>query len=362
MKHVKKLIGLVLLVLCLTSCSVAQPAPGSVTQPAPVTQTEQTTLSSADLHLHFIDVGQGDSTFIELPGGRTMLIDAGEKDQGATVKEYIKSLGYTRLDYVIGSHPHSDHIGGLAEVIEAFAVGEIWMPHKSSTTTTFVTLLGAIKNKGLTVNTAKAGKQILQEENLQIDILSPTKEDYGDEMNLYSAVIKITYESQRFLIMGDAEEENEAEMSDVEADLIRVGHHGSKTSSSHNFVQKVGAKYAVISVGKGNSYGLPKYEIITRWQTAGAAVYRTDEAGNIIASSDGKNITIESKPTAQKEQTQQESRGTWVLNISSKKIHRPDCTSVAKMKESNRQESDSSIEQLLQEGYTPCGNCDPLEN
>ena len=354
MKRFLIFIGCISVLLC-SACSLTFVSPQRE-------QTENSPPENVGLRLHVIDVGQGDSTFVELPDGKTMLIDAGERDYGSTVTKYIQNLGYQRLDYVVGSHPHSDHIGGLSEVMGNFEVGQVWLPKKSSTTATFEKLLKTIKAKGLTVNTAKAGKQILSEDDLLIEILSPTQDDYGDEMNLYSAVIKITYGTQRFLIMGDAETENEAEMQNVAAEFIRVGHHGSKTSSSKSFVKKVGAKYAVISVGEDNSYGLPKDEIISRWLSAGAKVYRTDELGNIVVSSDGKTIAINNEEVETPNVTPQEKEVCWVLNISSKKIHRPDCTSVASIKEENRQNSNKDAEQLVKEGYTPCGSCDPLEN
>ncbi len=352
----KRLLALALcLLLCLAAC-----APQTTPPPTGVPEQGQTV---AELRLHVIDVGQGDSTFVELPNGKTLLIDAGERDYGATVTGYIKALGYNKIDIVVGSHPHSDHIGGLAEVIDAFDVGEVWMPKKASTTATFEKLLRTVQNKGKKINTAKAGKTILTEEGLSVDVLSPVGEDYGDEMNLYSAVIRITYGSKRFLIMGDAEEENEKEMGDVAAEFIRVGHHGSKTSSSADFVKRVGASHAVISVGKGNSYGLPKDEIIARWQKAGATVYRTDEVGSILARSDGKTITVEASPTKPLAGVEPETKqSAWVLNISSKKIHRPDCASVENMKAANKKESNQSADELLSAGYTPCGSCDPLEN
>ncbi|MBQ6946978.1 MAG: MBL fold metallo-hydrolase [Clostridia bacterium] len=347
MKRIRLFILCLCLILCFTACAAPTVTPSK---------------ENDQLRLHVIDVGQGDSTFLELPGGKTMLIDAGERDYGGVVKSYIRQLGYDKLDIVVASHPHSDHIGGLAEVIEAFAVGQVWMPKKASTTATFEKLLKTVKNKGLQVNTAKAGKQILAEEGLTIDIISPTRDDYGDEMNLYSAVIRITHGTQRFLIMGDAETENEEEMTGVAAEFIRVGHHGSKTSSSAAFVKRVGAKYAVISVGTDNSYGLPKDEIIKRWQKAGATVYRTDESGTLRFVSDGKIITVETGIATSAPQTETSPQSAWVLNISSKKIHRPDCSSVEKIKAANKQTSNRAAEDLLKEGYTPCGSCDPLEN
>ncbi len=347
--------GLLLLlcfaILCVSACSFTP----VVEQPALSEQSRDNLLT-----VHVIDVGQGDSTFVQLPNGQTMLIDAGEQEYGATVCQYVAALGCDRIDYLVASHPHSDHIGGLAEVITTFEIGQVWMPKKESTTFTYENLLTTIQKKGLTIHTAKAGKTIVVGQDLCVQVLSPVQENYGDEMNLYSAVIKITYGSQRFLIMGDAEAENEAEMKAVDAEFIRVGHHGSKTSSSKNFVHRVGAKYAVISVGKDNSYGLPKEEIVSRWQQV-ATVYRTDQVGTVIARCDGKCILIEGKPTSVQPQ-QQQGGCTWILNTSSKKIHRPDCSAVKSIKESNLEKSDASPETLMAQGYSSCKICDAVEN
>ncbi len=348
-----KKLRLTALLLCLLMCFCACAPEEAEAPPAPEAETPL-------LRLHAIDVGQGDATFVEFPDGQCMLIDAGERDYGAVVCEYIKALNYTKIDYLIGSHPHSDHIGGLAEVLENFEVGQVWMPKKASTTATFEKLLKTVKAKGLTIQTALAGKQIVSSADWKVQLLSPVEEDYGDEMNLYSAVVKITYGTQRFLIMGDAETENEEQMQDVAAEYIRVGHHGSKTSSSVAFVKRVGARYAVVSVGKDNSYGLPKDEILERWTNAGASVYRTDELGSIVARSDGKSIEMENAPAAPSPQTKPSAQPQWVLNVSSKKIHCHDCSAVKKIKDKNKQYSKKTAEQLLAEGYTPCGTCDPL--
>ncbi len=351
-KRFWRLCVLLALLITLTACTVLPQ------QPATPTDTAE-----SKLRVHVLDVGQGDSTFVELPDGSTLLIDGGEKEYGQIVTEYIKALGYQKVDYVVGSHPHTDHIGGLATVINAFDIGKIYMPKKAATTNTFENLLKTIQKKGLSLQTAKAGVVLMKTEDTAVELLGPVQSDYGDEMNLYSAIVKITYGSQRFLIMGDAETENEKEISGVEAEFIRVGHHGSNTSSSEAFVRKVDAEYAVVSVGEGNSYGLPKDHIIARWQNAGATVYRTDEVGTVIAYCDGHSIKIESKPTEQlAPQTEpQQAQYKWILNTNSKKIHHPDCSSVAAIKSENRAESSDTIAALRKLGYESCGNCDPEE-
>lgn len=244
------------------------------------------------LKVHFIDVEQGDSIFIELPNRQTMLIDAGESYKGEIISNYIRKLGYSDIDYIIGTHPHADHIGGLAYIINNFDVGRIYMPKAVSTSKTYENLLNTISQKGLKVTTAKSGINILNSENLKIDIIAPNSDSYNN-LNNYSAVIKIVYGNRKFLFMGDAETKSENEIiSDVSADVIKIGHHGSDTSSGQSFVNKVNAKYAIIMVGNNNKYDHPYQTIIDRWANSGAEVYRTDKDGNIIVSSDGNSLNI----------------------------------------------------------------------
>lgn len=247
------------------------------------------------LKVHYLDVGQGDSIFIELPNNETMLIDAAESYQSENIINYLKNLNYQKIDYVIGTHPHTDHIGGLKDIINTFEIGKIYMPKVVSTTKTYESLLMAIKDKNLKINTAKAGTSIIDTNALKINILAPNNSTYT-ELNNYSVVTKITYGTTKFLFMGDAEKLSENEIKeDVTADVIKIGHHGSNTSSSIDFIKKVNAKYGIISVGLNNKYNLPKEEIITNWENSGTKIYLTSINGTITASSDGTNIKIESE-------------------------------------------------------------------
>ncbi len=247
------------------------------------------------LKVHYLDVGQGDSIFIELPNNETMLIDAAESYQSENIINYLKNLNYKKIDYVIGTHPHTDHIGGLKDIINTFEIGKIYMPKVVSTTKTYESLLMAIKDKNLKINTAKAGTSIIDTDALKINILAPTNSTYT-ELNNYSVVTKITYGTTKFLFMGDAEKLSENEIKEnVTADVIKIGHHGSNTSSSIDFIKKVNAKYGIISVGLKNKYNLPKEETITNWEKSGTKIYLTSTNGTIRASSDGTNIKIESE-------------------------------------------------------------------
>lgn len=259
-----------------------------------------------DLKVHFIDVGQADSIFIELPTSQTMLIDAGNNDDGQLVCNYIKNAGYTKIDYIIGTHPHEDHIGGLDDVIRTYDIGSIYMPKKEHTTKTFEDVLLAIKEKGLKVNTAKAGVVLFDANNLYAEIVAPVRTDYED-LNNHSAVLYLKYGDNSFLFMGDAAKESEADIAaDVKADVLKVGHHGSSTSTTPVFAKKVSPDYAVISVGKDNSYGHPDSTVLNRLKTYDALIFRTDENGTIKFTSDGQKISYDFEKYKRKEITAEE--------------------------------------------------------
>jgi len=244
------------------------------------------------LNIHYLDVGEGDSIFIEFPNDETMLIDSGEYTYQKKVENYIKTLGYSKIDYIIATHPHIDHIGGMAYIINNFDIGKIYMPNVSTTTSTYEKLLKTIKNKGLVITRGVFGVSILNTDDLKIEILAPLDKAYED-LNNYSIVIKITYKERKFLFMGDAEEISESEITkDVSCDVIKVGHHGSSTSSSQSFIGKTHAKYAIISLGVNNDYGHPHKEVLKRLEAAHVKIYRTDLSGNIIISTDGVNLDI----------------------------------------------------------------------
>ncbi len=293
----KKIISVILMALIALSLCGCDELEGFLNDDLSGAESQTGSLSETDnlLISHYIDVGQGDSSFIELPNGKTMLIDAGVSDYGEKIVRYITDLGYTKIDYLVATHPHADHIGGMKKVVEAFDIGNVYMPKASTNTKTYEKLLTAIQDKGLKIKTAKAGVSITSEDNLDIEVLAPNSSKYKD-LNNYSAIIKITYKDKSFLYMGDAEKLSEDEITaDVSADVIKVGHHGSSTSSSNDFVKRVNPQYAVISVGEGNSYNHPDKSVVKRWEKSGAEIFRTDEYGSVVATSDGNSIIIKTE-------------------------------------------------------------------
>lgn len=249
--------------------------------------------SETVLKVHYLDVGQGDSIFIELPNKKTMLIDASISEASETIIDYIEDLNYSKIDYLIATHPHSDHIGGMKDVVNNFNLCLIYMPKVVTTTKTYENLLQAISDKGMKIKTAKAGLNMIDENDLKVEVLAPNKDSYED-LNNYSIVLKITYKDRSFIFMGDAEKLSEDEITgNVESDVIKIGHHGSSSSSSAGFLKRVNPSLAVISVGENNDYNHPTETVLKRLQKNNIKVYRTDLNGNIILTTDGEKIKIE---------------------------------------------------------------------
>lgn len=257
--------------------------------------TPETDVKGAQMTVHFVDVGQADCILIKTPGGKAMVIDAGNNADADTVVNYLKNQGISKIDFLIGTHPHEDHIGGMDKVIEYFAVGKFYMPKVTSTTQTYKDVINAAKSKNLTIGSAKEGIDINLDDGIAAKMLSPLSDKY-DELNDYSPVIKLVYGNISFLFAGDAGEISENEMlkkgEDLSSTVLKVGHHGSSTSTTQDFLDAVNPKYAVISVGSGNDYGHPSQATLNRLNKKGIKVYRTDESGTIIASTDGENLSF----------------------------------------------------------------------
>jgi competence protein ComEC len=267
------------------------------TQEVKPTEAISTNSVKGQLKIHFIDVGQADSILIQ-QGDAAMLIDAGTNADSSLVKNYILEQGITKLDYVVGTHPHEDHIGGLDYVIKSFEIGKIYMPKVTSNTITFQDVVSAIKAKGMKPIAPTVGESF-KVGDATATILAPSSSSYED-INNTSIVIRLTYGNNSFMFDGDAEDVSENEMLskglNVKADLWKLGHHGSSSSTTQAMLNKVNPKYAIISVGKGNTYGHPTQSTMSKLKAKNISVYRTDENGTIVATSDGENITFNTKP------------------------------------------------------------------
>jgi competence protein ComEC len=243
----------------------------------------------------FVDVGQADCIFIHTPNNLNMLIDAGNREDYPQINRFLQTQNVTRLDVVVATHPHEDHIGSMEEIIRNFQIGKLYMPKVSTTTRTFEGLLQAIRIKGLKVNVAKAGVKIDLGPGFTSEFIAPNN-DYYDDLNNYSGVIKLSYHKVALLLTGDAERISEREMLDkgydLKADVLKVGHHGSSSSSSAAFLKRVAPSIAIISVGVDNPYHHPGLSTLKRLARSGARIYRTDRDGTIRLLTDGNKIEI----------------------------------------------------------------------
>jgi len=324
------------------------------------------------MRVHFIDVGQADSAFIELGNGQTMLIDAGRSGNASTIVNYIKALQYETIDYVVASHPHDDHIGGMATVLDSFNIGKMYMPKQAHTITAFTNMLDVIEDKNIELYTAKAGTSILSSGSIDIDVLAPFA-DSDSNLNNVSAVVRITYGKTVMLFTGDAEHviENQLLNSGIDADVLKVGHHGAGSASSSSFIKAVSPEVAVISVGEGNSYGHPHADTLAILNEVGAKIYRTDEQGTIVVTDDqNKKITVDKKaPTLkanappvvihtppdeiQDEPSVSDNQSQVVYRTrTGKKYHRAGCSYLKSIIETTVSEAQSM-------GLGPCSRCNP---
>lgn len=338
---------------------------------AGVVQNVPETAVGGELVIHFIDVGQADAAVI-LCDGEVLMIDGGNAEDSSLIYSYLRNtLGLSHIDYMIATHPHEDHIGGLSGALNACSVGTIYSPVTEYDSKVFANLQKYAAMQGFELTVPSMGQNFtLGTANVQF--LSPAKA--YQEVNDLSIAVRIAYGNTSFLFTGDAEWEAEHDMIDsgwrMDATLLKVGHHGSSTSSSYVFLREVMPQYAVISVGSGNSYGHPSAETLSRLRDVGAQVFRTDQQGHIVVRSDGHklNFSIQKSWLQEKSSTVQQTdeeyvpaqpnAALYVGNRKSMKFHYASCSGAVDMKVENRVDLPSR-EVALAEGYEPCGACKP---
>lgn len=395
----KKITALfLLLALLLTGCGsdgiqINGPA---ATDPAPSADSTETSAEAALLNVHFIDVGQADCALLE-SNGEYIIIDGGNVEDSSLVVSYLEKLGVTKLEAVIASHAHEDHVGGLPGVLAVFETAAVYAPTSTYSSKCFDDFVYYTDQQGLSITIPSPG-DVISFGDATATVLGPVK-SYADPNNT-SIVLMVEFGGTRFLFTGDMETGAENDMLDYwgdgfdwSADVLKVGHHGSDTSTGYRFLNAVMPTYGIISVGEGNSYGHPCEAPLSKLSDAGVTVYRTDKLGNILLSSDGTDIQIswgntngipdqpdtdptelpeETEATEQTEKnetpeeteksetpeeteaTEDSSTGYYIGNKNSKKLHLPTCGSLPAEK---NQVMFENYEEAIAAGYTPCSKC-----
>ena len=345
---------------------------------------------------YFLDVGEGDAIVIECDD-YCMMIDGGPPDKSQYIYSFLKNHNIGRIDYMIATHPDADHVGGLASALNYADAGIIMCTVKEHDTAQFKDFKKYAEKSGAQIIVPNAGDRFSLG-NASVEILSPGRgETYSDNTSI---VLKVKYGTTTFLFMGDSEAEDEEFLlefgADLKTDVLKVGHHGSLSSSTEEFIKKTDADIAIISVGADNSYGHPAEEVIKRLEKINADIYRTDECGIITVLSDGKTISVQSEKEKrsdgnttefkvtediggnsiadkgltesgnqitsaekEKETANNIQKTSYIANTNSHKFHYPSCKSVNSMKESNKWYFTGTRDELINQGYIPCKNCNP---
>ncbi len=281
-KRLLRLLVLAVLIFTLCGCEIL------------LTSSGQTTHKDYDLQVIMLDVGQGDSILLA-SGGEYMLVDAGENDKGDLVVSDLQRLGVTKLKAIVGTHPHSDHIGGLDTVIASIPPEAVYMPRRTADTETYEDVLNAVDAAGLTVTMPKPGDSIKFGE-ADITFLWPPAKYKSDNDNNHSIVMMVSAGGYRVLLCGDMEKTVEKELLDqgldLDCDVLKVAHHGSDTSSTKAFLKAATPQIALISVGQGNSYKHPDKDILKRLESFGAKIHRTDKEGTVTVTISGGVMSV----------------------------------------------------------------------
>lgn len=378
------------------------------------------TAQAGTLTVTWLDVGQGDAAVIQC-GGQSMLIDGGKPEKSSYIYAWLQQHGLSYLDVIVATHVDADHIGGLSGALNYASAGTAYCPETTGTTETFQSFVKYLAQRGKQITVPTAGETFALG-GAQIQILGPLHR--AEDSNDNSIVLKVSFGATSFLFTGDAERAEEQDLLNagvnLQSTVLKVGHHGSDTSTSYPFLRAVAPQYAVISVGAGNSYGHPTEAVLSRLRDAGVTTFRTDMQGEITAVSDGqtinfstaKNATAETLANAGAGQNAGQAgggnsatqtagsgqntggvatagagagaegaaaiasanagggnaggtagagstAGSYVLNTNSHKFHLPGCPSVDTISPKNRKDVNESREQIISEGYAPCKRCNP---
>lgn len=306
------------------------------------------------MQVSYINVGESDSVLIQ-SDGKNMLIDAGDTDDDKVILNYLKSKKINKLDYIIATHPHEDHIGAMDDVIKKHSVGKVIMPIMTHTTKAYSNLVTTIKNKGLKITKPVVGTKYTLGK-ASFTILSPNHYNYGDNINNYSVGIKLVNGNDSFIFLGDNETEAIddilANKINIKADVLMCGHHGSKTSTNEKLLNAIDPDFAIISVGK-NNYGHPSDSTLNLLAKKKVKTYRTDKSGTIIASSTGTKITFNAKPTEIKPAKSTDSSTAVYITKTGKKYHLSNCPYL------NQSKIKTTLKDAKAKKLTPCSRCNP---
>lgn len=351
MKIMSKIVAvfvIIALAVALTGCDLSKETNKNKEKSSAVSQ------NVSGLMVSYIDVGQGDSILLQCKE-EAMLIDAGENDKGSIVVNYLKGAGASHLKYAVGTHPHSDHIGGMDTVIDSIKTDTFICPDTSYSTKTWKDVLSSCKDNNTKIDYAKVNKSYSLGD-ATFTIFHPEERAIYSECNNFSVVIKVSLGERSFLFTGDAEELAEEEMLksgyDLQADVLKVGHHGSHSSTSRKFLYAVDPSVAVISCGKNNEYGHPHRETISLLNEEDIEIHRTDNEGTVVITTDGKNLVVEEDKTETQQQNQ------YVGNKNSKKFHSSKCESLSAMNDNNKVYF-TKRQDAVSKGYSPCQSCKP---